>query len=298
MHPAQMAHNKHNTLTGPGPTSEPVVAFYLIQETDLPVKFQGEHQLVTIKIPCPSGRLVEKPALRVTFSHDQSLEEPVGLLGLGSDPRCHVQLPADIASPVHCRVYAQLNSGPQAWLVDDSSARGTQIQDDETLPDQLSKTVHSRRQATPGLQSLSIGPYKFSVRAPDNDTEVRRRENWFSLNKPIPVTSSMLARQLGGVKWDWHRMELVGEGGNGKVYKYMEKNTALLVAVKEEQTTNKAHLEMVLKEINFMRRLCHVSCCPVVMTSSNCRSPFLLTFYSMNLTKSRCLRSLPLCLFT
>lgn len=298
MRSAQMAVNKHDTLTGPDPTSEPVVAFYLTQETDLPVKFRGEHQLVTIKIPCPSGRPVEKPALRVTFSQYQSLAEPVGLLGFGSDFRCHVLLPADIASPVHCRVYAQLNSGPLAWLVDDSSAQGTQIQDDETSRDQLSKTVHSRRQATPGLQALTIGPYKFQVRPPDSDAEVRRREDWFSLNKPIPVTSSMLARQLGGVKWDWHRMERVGEGGNAKVYKYMEKNTALLVAVKEEQTTNKAHQEMVLGEINFMKRLCHVSCCPVVMTSSNCKSPFSLTFYSKNLTTSRCLRSLPLCLFT
>ena len=28
--------------------------------------------------------------------------------------------------------FAQLNSGPQVWLVDDTSTQGTQVQDDET----------------------------------------------------------------------------------------------------------------------------------------------------------------------
>ena len=239
--------------------SEPVVAFYLTQETDLPTRFQGEYQIVTLQVLCPAGRPVEKPALRVTFPNNQSVSEPAGLLGFGSDVRCHVLLPPHVASPVHCRVYAQLNSGPRAWLVDDSSAQGTQIQDDDTSGDGSGKVVHGCRQAAQGLRSLTVGPYRFQIRLPISNEEIRRREDWFSFNKPVPVTSSMLARQLDGLQWSWHRLERVGEGGNAKVYKYMERNTALLVAVKEEEATSDEHKAQVLKEVNFMKRLRHVS---------------------------------------
>lgn len=270
-----MANEKPDTLSKLDPTSEPVVAFYLTQETDLPIKFQGEHQLVTIKTFSPSGRPVEKPALRVTFSHDQSLAEPVGLLGFGSDLRCHVLLPGDIANPVHCRVYAQLNSGPLAYLVDDSSAQGTQLDDDNTR-DELSKLVQGRRQAAQGLRALIIGPYRFQVRPPDSDAEVRRRRDWFSLNKPIPVTLPMLARQLGGVQWNWLRREHVGEGGNAKVYKHMETSTALLIAIKVEETKDSQHKALVLKEVNLMKTLRHVSFCYQVRTFTYSLKPYLV----------------------
>ena len=103
---------KKSALPAPDEPPEPVVAFYLTQETDLAAKFQGEHQIVTIGVHSSSGP-VEKPALRVTFSHDKSVEELVGLLGFGSGDQCQVLLPATIVGPVHCRVFAQLNSGPQ-----------------------------------------------------------------------------------------------------------------------------------------------------------------------------------------
>ena len=261
MHLARMRDGKHSAWPVPDHASEPVVAFYIAQETDLPAKFQGEYRTEIIEIHCSSGRSVAKPALRVTFSHDKSVEEPVGLLGIGSDPRCHVQLPADVASSVHCRVYAQLNSGPGVWLVDDSSAQGTRIQDDDNARNKLSTIVHGRRQAVQGLRSLAIGPYKFVIQSPFSNTEIRRREDWFKLNKPLPVTSSMLARQLDGLQWKWLKLERVGEGGNAHVYKYMERSTALFIAVKEEWTRDDAHEAQVLKEINFMKTLRHVSCC-------------------------------------
>lgn len=243
----------------PDRAPEPIVAFYLTQETDLPAKFQGRYQVVRIKISGSLGKQVEKPALRVTFSHDQSIEELVGLVGFGSDPLCHVLLPADVVSSVHCKVFAQLNSGPRVWLVDDSSTQGTQVKDDQTMRDKLIKIVHGRREAAPGLYGMHIGPYVFRIRAPVIDTEVRRREEWFRINKPIPVTRSMLDRQLDGVGYDWHRMNRIGEGGNGEVYRYMEKNTALFVAVKEEKLGEPANKVQVRREINYMETLRHVS---------------------------------------
>lgn len=96
--------NHSGALPVPDQASGPIVAFYLTQETELPARFQGEYQVVVIKAPNPSGKPVKKPALRVTFSPDQSIEELVGLVGFGSDPRCHVLLPAEVVSSVHCRI--------------------------------------------------------------------------------------------------------------------------------------------------------------------------------------------------
>ncbi|KAF6226099.1 hypothetical protein HO133_008964 [Letharia lupina] len=274
-----MSDNKQGgVLSVPDQASEPIVAFYLTQETDLPVKFQGEYQVVTIKIPGSSGQPVQKPALRVTFAHDQSIEELVGLVGFGSDPRCHLLLPADVVDPVHCRVYAQLNSGPQVWLVDDSSTQGTQVEEDQDPRHKSIKTVHGRRQAVQGLHAVRIGPYLFKIRAPVSNTEVRRREDWFRLNKPIPVTRKMLDRQLDGLAYDWLRMDRVGSGAFGNVYRYMERNTALFIAIKEERTRSKEHKAMVMQEIKFMKSLRHPFLVDILFSHSDNKAlPMFLT---------------------
>lgn len=265
-----MTDKKHGGASPmPDQASEPIVAFYLTQETDLPAKFQGEYQVVAIKIPSSSGKPVKKPALRVTFSHDQSIQELVGLIGFGSDPRCHVLLPPDVVSSVHCRVYAQLNSGPRVWLVEDDSPQGTQVEDDETIRDKQVKIVHGRRQATQGLYVIKIGPYSFQIQAPVSSIEVRRREDWFRLNKPVPVTMSMLGEQLDGRTCDWLRMDLVGKGGYGGVYRYMEKYTALYVAIKEEELRRPKDKLRVKKEVDYMKTLRHVSSTNRSTTSTN-----------------------------
>lgn len=256
-----MSAKKDNALPAQDQASEPVVAFYLTQETDLAAKFQGEHQIVTIRVLSSSGRPVEKPALRVTFSHEKSVEEPVGLLGFGSDRRCHVLLPASLVAPVHCKVFAQLNSGPQVWLVEDSSPQGTHIQYDDDSRDKWSKVIHNGRRAAQGECSLTIGPYRFQIRPPISATEITRREDWFKLNKPIPVTLSMLTRQAGGLQYEWLQIGGLGKGGFGEVYQCIETNTALLIAVKEVNATSEERKKMVMKEINFMRTLRHVSFC-------------------------------------
>ena len=249
---------RSGALLVPNPASEPIVAFYLIQETDLPAIFQGFH-VVTTKIADSSGKQVKKPALRVTFSHDQSIEELVGLVAFGCDPRCYVQLPAGVVSSVHCKVYAQINSSPLVWLVEDSSIQGTQVKDEKTARNKLIKTVHGCRQAVQGLYAINIGPYVFQIQAPVSKTEIRRREEWFRLHKPVPVTRSMLDRQLDGLPYNWLRMDPIGNGGFGEVYRYMENSTALYVAVKEEELGNPAMKLKVEKEVNYMECLRHVS---------------------------------------
>lgn len=272
-----MNDKKHGgALIVPDQAPEPIVAFYLTQETNLPANFQGEHRVVTIKIAGPSGKPVEKPALRVTFAPNQSIEELVGLVAFGSDSRCHVLLPAELADSVQCKVYAQFNSGQGVWLVDDTSTHGTQVQDDEALRDKLTKTVRGRRQAAQGLHTIRFGPYVFEFRAPVSKAEIRRRENWFRLNKPIPVTKSMLDRQLGGLQHDWLRMNRVGRGGFGGVYRYMEQRTALYVAIKEEQMKNPEVELRVKKEVYYMENLRHVSSIDSFTTFTNNGQPYLV----------------------
>lgn len=273
MYPAQMSAKKDNALPAQDQASEAVVAFYLTQETDLPAIFQGKHQIVSIGI---TGRPVETPALRVTFSHDSSVEEPVGLLGFGSGHKCHVRLPANIVHPVHCKVFAQLNSGPQVWLVEDSSPQGTHIQYDDNSGEKQSKFVHGRCHAAQGESLLAIGPYRFRIRPPISVTEIRQREDWFKHNKPIPVTRSMLDRQAGHLQWEWLKMECVGQGGFGKVFKYMEANTALSIAIKHVETEDEEQKKMALKEIDIMKTLRHVSLCHRLMKLADLSKPFLI----------------------
>lgn len=244
-------------LPMPDHSLEPVVAFYLTQQTNLPLRFQGQHQVVTVGLTDAWGNLENKPTLRVTFSPDQPIKELARLLVFGSDPGCDVALPTNAASPVHCSVYAQLNSGPQAWLVEDSSTQGTVLKDDESPQDGEVKVVHGRRQTVKGSSYICIGYYLFQIHTPVDIGELRRRESWFHLHKPIPVTKSMLDRQLGGLEPDWMQMDLIGEGGNGKVFRYMERNTALLIAVKVQQVQTELHKAVIMKEIDFMKTLRH-----------------------------------------
>ena len=221
---------------------------------------------------------MQKPALKVTFPAKQSVNEPEGLVAFGSDHRCHFVLSANDASEVHCKVWAQLNSGPDVWIIEDSSTHGTQVLDEENLHSGKTKIVHGRRQASKGLQTITINSSKFYFRPPISNVELRECEDWFRCNPPIPVTKAMLDRQVCNNGYDLCRMDLnpVGEGGNAKVYRYMEKNTALFIAIKEEQTKSKEHKAMVMKEIDFMKSLHHVRCRHRLMTFANCVEPFLV----------------------
>ena len=258
---------------------ESIVAFYITQEDGLPTSVQGfGHTAMAINVLGPSQVPIKQNALKVTFPINQSTEEPLGLVAFGSDPRCHFRLLASDACHVHCKVWAQLNSGPDVWIIEDSSVSGTQILDKENPENGIIKTVRGRRQASIGLQSIKIGSCTFVFRAPVDKLELRNREEWFRCHPPVPLTKAMIDRQLSGCAYDLCRMEKdpIGEGGNAKVYKFMENNTALLVAIKEEETKNQEHKRMVMKEINFMKALRHVSLYRTLLTLANSPKPFLI----------------------
>ena len=241
---------------------ETIVVFYITQEAGPPSTIQGlDHTVTTVDVIGPSGLPTKTNALKVTFPIRNSTKHPVGLVVFGSDPRCHFVLHSSDASKVHCKIWAQLNSGPDVCIIEDCSTLGTQFEDGETLKSGHTKTVQGRRQASQGLQSITIGSSTFAFLTSISNVELRDRTEWFRCNPPIPVTTAMLDQQLGKDKYELCPMssEPFKEGGNGDVYKYVEKNTALFFAVKKEKTRDKGHEGNVWREINFMKTLRHVS---------------------------------------
>ena len=254
--------NNDSALSKPQRAPEAIVAFYVTQELGLPTIIQGlGHTVMAIDFLGPSGSPIQKKALKVTFPVETSTEQPLGLIAFGTDPRCHFILPASDASEVHCKVWAQLNSGSDVWVIEDFSKLGTQVRDEQSLRSGKPELVHGRRRASKGLRTIMIGSCTFSFLAPVSKSEIRDREDWFRCNPPIAVTKAMLDGQLGNDRYDLCRMSLnpIGKGAYGEVYKYMEKNTALLVAIKEQCPKNEDQKRMAIKEINFMKRLHHVS---------------------------------------
>ena len=91
--------------------SDALVAVYLTEETGLPCNAKG-YEISLLKLPDSTGTLVERRVISITLEKDTSIEQPRHLLTFGSDDqRCNVILMATGASPIHCKVYAQLNSG-------------------------------------------------------------------------------------------------------------------------------------------------------------------------------------------
>lgn len=267
-----MGEKKNGSPLEPQGPPESIVAFYITQEDGLPTSVQGfGHTVMAINVLGPSRTPTKQNALKVTFPINQSTEEPLGLVAFGSDPRCHFRLHPSDACRVHCKVWAQLNSGPDVWIIEDSSVSGTQILDNENRQNGVIKIVRGRRQASIGLQSIKIGSCTFVFRAPVDKLELRNREEWFGCHPPVPLTKAMIDRQLNGCAYDLCRMEMdpIGEGGNAKVYKFMEKNTALFVAVKEKETKTQEEKRMFIREINFMKTLRHVSLCHGLLTLAN-----------------------------
>ena len=244
--------------------SDALVAFYLTEETGLPCHTK-DYNISSFKAPDSTGTLLERRALRVTFEKNTSVEQQLHLLTFGSDDqRCNVILMASEASPVHCKVFAQLNSGANIWVIEDSSSDGTVYLDDESLRNRIPKTAHHRRVAVQGLCRIKIGRNLFTFGLPSDDQEKSQRRHWFKNLNPILVTQKLLQEQLCGAAEDYLPICLLGRGGMGAVSKYMELTTGLMIAVKEEKVETKEADERVQKEIRYMQTLRHVSliiCC-------------------------------------
>ena len=239
--------------------SNSLVALYLTEETGLPCNAKG-YEIAPFEAQDSAGTLVERRGLRVTFENGTTIKQPRHLLTFGSDDqRCNVILKAAEASPVHCKIYAQLNSGPNVWVIEDTSTNGTEYVDEESLLTRISKKVARGRVAAQGLYRIQIGRNIFSFCSPSNDQENFQRERYFRDLEPVLVTQEILRSQLRGVSEDYRPVGMIGEGGMGKVFKFIEMTTGLMIAVKGEKVETKEADERVQKEIRYMQSLRHVS---------------------------------------
>ena len=238
---------------------------------------------VAIRLPVPApyleqtiyksnvaGSKVSRPALKITCRQDIQLDRPAPLLSIGSDPiQCGLLLERRYADPVHCQIYAQLNSGFDVWIIEDDSANGTlyrrrkdgkdcqNIDQAEEL--ETEELIRKDRKAVQGLRYIRIGPYEFDCLPSEINKEIADRERWFRRHEPLPVTSQMYLTQLAGRKPEIQDENIIGEGGFGEVFKSMEMRTGLLVAVKKQKVGNDRGVGNVLREIRSMENLDHVS---------------------------------------
>ena len=101
----------------PEDPSDALAALYLTEETGLPCNTK-DYEIIQFDAADSSGVRMERRALRVTFTKNTSVKQQRHLLTFGSDDQqCNVILNATEASPVHCKLYAQLNSGPNVWVI-------------------------------------------------------------------------------------------------------------------------------------------------------------------------------------
>ena len=239
--------------------SKTVAALYLTEETGLPCNAKG-YEISTLEVEDSAGNRVKRPALRVTFDLGTSTKQPCHLLTFGSnDQLCNIILAATEASPIHCRIYFQLNSGPDIWVIEDTSAKGTQYVDEESLRTRKSKKIDRGKVAVQGLRRIQIGRNVFSFRSASDNQEKTRLERYFRDMDPVPVTEAMIREQLRGASSNYLPLEMIGEGGMGDVFRYMETTTGLMIAVKEEEVKTRKADERVQKEIGYMQSLRHVS---------------------------------------
>ena len=243
----------------PSNLSNAPVALYLTEETGLPCNTNG-YEISLFEAEDSAGARVERRGLRVTFDTGTSTKQPRHLLTFGSDDqRCHVILKATETSPIHCSIYAQLNSGPDIWVIEDTSTNGTQYLDEGSLRTRIPKNIARGRVAVQGLCRIQIGRSIFGFWLPSDRLEKSRRERYFRDLDPVPVTKEILREQLRGVSADYRAVRMVGKGGMAEVFQYIETTTGLMIAVKEEEVRTKDADERVRKEIGYMQSLKHVS---------------------------------------
>lgn len=244
----------------PGHLSNTLVALYLTEETGLPCSAK-DYVINTLEVEDSTGNRVKRPALRVTFDPGTSTKQPCHLLTFGSDDQlCNIILTATEASPIHCRIYAQLNSGPDIWVIENASTNGIEYLDKESLRTGKSKNIDRGKVAVQGLRRIQIGRCVFTFRSPSDNQEKNRLERYFRYLDPVPVTELMIQEQLRGVPPNFLPLEMIGHGGMGDVFRYIETTTGLMIAIKEEKVKTKQADERVQKEIGYMQSLKHVSC--------------------------------------
>lgn len=153
------------------------------------------------------------------------IDKPICVLTIGSGLECNIALQSDEILAVHCRVYAQLNSNFDCWILENLSETVIQYSDDDRYFSEFNALIPSEevclehlsqgRIALHRLRGLVVGPFKLNLRVPSGKQETKQRASWFRLNLPGLVSKEMLREQTQGRdlhRADFEVIRLVGRG--------------------------------------------------------------------------------------
>lgn len=234
--------------------ANPIVAFYLVhRNAQEPGCSQVKSDVLT-RVTCSETSPNHEPdtAWRVTFDPKSTLRNLIFLADFGSDPKCTIVLGGPNVGPLHCTLYAQLNSGQNMISIEDCSKSGTAFADADDIRAGTQVKLRQTRLCARGFRTIDIGPYKFSIQPPLLEAEIAEARNWFLDHEPELVTRPMLKAQLEGGSPNFEEVRQVGEGGNGKAFQFVEKRTGLLFAVKKQLECSDKNAE---REVKLMKRL-------------------------------------------
>ena len=267
--------------------NEELVLFQLANETELRC-LSSTYKSVLFQVP---GVPMMKAAFNITLDASVPIDQPVRLLTFGIDPsRCDMVLQGNDVDPVHCTIWAQLNSGPDVLVISNYSSKDLHFREFGTLNETLINHVPTgSSKATRGIFGLRIGPYHFSVSYSRGGKQRTRLEKWFQEHEWTPVTKAMLQNQLGSRAYEWQDVGIAGRGANGEIVKKMEKKTGLLVAFKEFPNISPWQKRIAAQEIKFMTVLRHVSRTSLDSLSStehSNRASLPICFWILKLTKA------------
>ncbi|MDI1492713.1 MAG: hypothetical protein OHK93_004495 [Ramalina farinacea] len=198
------------------------------------------------------------------------IDKPICVLTIGSGLECNIALQSDEILAVHCRVYAQLNSNFDCWILENLSETVIQYSDDDRYFSEFNALIPSEevclehlsqgRIALHRLRGLVVGPFKLNLRVPSGKQETKQRASWFRLNLPGLVSKEMLREQTQGRdlhRADFEVIRLVGRGGFGRVEEVMERKSGLRLAMKSQVVEVGPTMDQVRNEIYNMENLRH-----------------------------------------
>lgn len=246
--------------------AEPVVSFYLIHtnagRSDCPQAKSDTLNRVSLDGTSLKND-AESRSWRVTFDRSSTTQTLTCLVVFGSHPKCTIVLNGSNISPVHCIIYAQLNSGHKMMVIEDRSESGTSFFDGSSARAGIQIRILQDRLYAEDLRTIDVGSYQFRIEIPVLEAEKMELGRWFFEHEPQPASEPMLRAQLKGKRPEFQDLGQVGQGGNGKIYRFVEKRTGLLFAVKKqpEYLNNNAQREsMWMKTLQSVRPLPKLRC--------------------------------------
>ena len=208
-----------------------------------------------------------------------SVDKPICVSTIGSSGiDCNIVLQHDEINPIHCRIYAQCNSGHDCWIVQNLSDTIIKYSNDDRFGEEFYaaypgraldyKSLSRGQIALHHLRGLVVGPFTINLRIPFNEQETQKRLSWFRYHLPCLVSEQMLRSQTDHrnlTPTDFSEISHICTGGYGEVGEVMEKRSGLKLAMKVQLVKSREKRAQVDNEIRNLQKLQSVS--PLLLPS-------------------------------